>query len=573
MKRTNLQKLQKKCVEYKLHPCRGKGITEEVLSKRIEEFEAEAITSSFSSDFEKEELIIIETTSIPLIADSNYEESQVLPLLPFDIYGEKGKSLGEGAYGKVYIHGTNNFPVAIKYFSPEKWSINSSTLREISLLIRCSHQNIVDIIDVISDDKTHYMVLPLANGNLRNFLPSLTEENKLKVSYQMVCGLAYLHGRGIIHRDIKPDNTLVYLYDNNEMNIRITDFGLSMTFGCHIPNDLTKIGYTLPYRPPELLEEKDLSEKGDIWALGATFFEIFTNRKYGYLFWHENVKTYKDAIKFINEVLGTLEHIFLLEKSFVPKEIITLIDSILIKDSKNRPSSFDILASSVFDNIRNLEEEPQNFLCNNRLRLRSAYPLAINFFNKLYIAFSWIYTASITLLLHKRVYHHTIWIYDAVASMKVIPTYEIQVYISASLRIATLYSGDVVNPQDIVYLANNYFTVERLIEVEKDILLTLRYDIVHAIAWDWLERTEENIALVILTLSPLRFELSAKEMARLAKDITIVYKEEGHMSSFLKENLKEVTNALKLANKEKWIPRVQKQIHEVSQILNIKYLI
>lgn len=517
---------------------------------------------------ETDERFLNKDTPIPLLVNRFYERSLILPLLPLDSYGRPGKSLGEGAYGEVHAHGTKDFSVAVKYFDEAEWTISSSTLREISILIRCSNLNIVDIIDVAREGPYHYMILPLAKGNLRQFIPLFKEYERIDVTYQILSGLAYLHARRIIHRDIKPDNILVY----DERNIRISDFGLAMTYGCEVPVGFTNQVYTLPYRAPEIMKDLSYTEKADVWALGATLFELYANPRRKRLFWNREISNNKEALVLVNYILDKEEDIRMMREDRVPEEIIVFIRFMLVRDPERRLSIFDLLESPLFDSIRR-ENEPTRLVCDEALISRSSYPPPFNPFNKSYVAFSWIYTVTRILKLDYRIYYHTIWIYDAMASVKEIPLEEIQVYLSAALRLASIYSGDVFPPSDMVELSRNNFKEEVLLRIEKEILRVLRYDIVQSVAWDWLPNKEANMALVILTLTDLRFDLSPEEMAILAMDMFRSYRKEENMSSLLRDFLPYVAQAINAANRAKWIPKIKREVEEVSQLLNIKYIL
>lgn len=605
MKQNKFQKLQKRCVQLKLHPCCGRGVTEEILENKVKEAESHIINEknqdrdsplyltyegeqpfyhhsidSFTSEeyevieedkiIEEEERIVKENLSIPLVTNPSYEPSYILPLKDIREYGTRGQVLGEGSYGSVYIYSTNTSSVAVKYFQESRYSIDTSTLREISILIRCNHKNIVDILDVYAYGPFQYMIMPLANGSLKAFIPSFTEEEKIDATYQIISGIVYLHSRGIIHRDIKPDNILVY-QDDETFTIKISDFGLAMTYGCVIPEGFSKRVYTLPYRAPEIMRNQEYTEKADIWALGSTLFELFVNR--GKLFWNKTITNNEDALVLIDTILDTNDHLRMMREEYVPSEISLLIEFMLVRDPNHRLSILELIKSPIFYHFR-IDNEVEDRSCNDRLRLRSGYPLPNRPFNKIYIAFSWLYSITREMRLRDRVYHHAIWIYDAFTSIEPIPTYNIQLYLSASLRIAALYSGtnDKFPPSDMVDASDGVFDEEDVLNAEMKILHTIRYDIAHIVSWDFLNSKDANVALVILTLSHLRFNLSPKEMAVLAMDITNVYKREEPMSLFLREKIPEVAHSIELARKEPWIPRVKKEVEDVSRVLHIKYL-
>ncbi|CAG9331484.1 CDKA [Blepharisma stoltei] len=190
------------------------------------------------------------------------------------------QTLGEGAYGKVYkVRDTiSNSVVALKksLIRMEDEGIPTSAMREICLLRQMCHPGIVSLLDVIMTEKSLYLVFELLDQDLRKYLDSLdlriSELQAKKFLLQILKAVHYCHSNRIIHRDLKPQNLLL---DNN-LNIKIADFGLSRVFQIPLRPYTTSV-QTLWYRAPEiLLGSKFYTTAIDIWSVGCVFAEIIS---------------------------------------------------------------------------------------------------------------------------------------------------------------------------------------------------------------------------------------------------------------------------------------------------------
>lgn len=95
------------------------------------------------------------------------------------------------------------------------------------------------------------------------------------LSHQMLLGLAYLHHKGIIHRDLKASNILV----NSVGQLKLADFGLARFYHKRHQADYTNRVITLWYRPPELLLGATVyGPEVDVWSVGCIFLELFVKK-------------------------------------------------------------------------------------------------------------------------------------------------------------------------------------------------------------------------------------------------------------------------------------------------------
>jgi MAP/microtubule affinity-regulating kinase len=191
------------------------------------------------------------------------------------------KVLGFGAYASVKLAKLKSDPTpdnpvwyAIKTY--EKYKLiepqkMKNVQREISLLTKLQHPNIIRLFCSIDTPKQIYLVMEyIGQTNLLGFARSkpgrrLEEKEARTVFRQIVAAIDYCHANQIIHRDIKLDNILV---DPATLNVKVIDFG----FAINMPDD-KKIGIycgTPSYMAPEILSKAMYKPKGtDVWALGV----------------------------------------------------------------------------------------------------------------------------------------------------------------------------------------------------------------------------------------------------------------------------------------------------------------
>nr|APS85776.1 extracellular regulated MAP kinase 1 [Paracyclopina nana] len=246
-------------------------------------------------------------TGAPPLGAKNEE---VVRGIPFKV-GPRYHSLeflGEGAYGVVVsaMDSVTKERVAIKKVSPfEHQTYCQRTLREVKILTRLKHENIIDLRAILCEDrldklKDIYLVQTVMECDLHKLLRSqkLSDDHTCYFAYQILRGLKYIHSANVLHRDLKPSNILV----NSNCDLRICDFGLARIAdpdydhtGC-----LTEYVATRWYRAPEvMLNAKGYTKAMDIWSVGCILAEMFCNKP---LFPGKN---YLDQISKIQEVLGT----------------------------------------------------------------------------------------------------------------------------------------------------------------------------------------------------------------------------------------------------------------------------
>lgn len=188
------------------------------------------------------------------------------------------KKLGEGAYGMVYMAEKDGGLFALKAVDKKRVRrkrlgiTDAEILREVEVMKKLQHENIVGLLEVIDDKATDKLYLVQEYVELG---PIMTEEEynqplpmDLARQYfrHILKGCEYLHFQRVIHRDLKPSNILI----NGQGVAKIADFGVSTIT---TEDSLTEVQGTPAFMAPELFEEGAYEgAPADMYALGATLY-------------------------------------------------------------------------------------------------------------------------------------------------------------------------------------------------------------------------------------------------------------------------------------------------------------
>ncbi len=190
--------------------------------------------------------------------------------------------LGQGGMGVVYkAEDTRLQRVVALKFLPEALRTDSAAraqfLREARAASQLKHPNVLTIYTVEESGEGDFIAMEYAeSGTLRERVGELTIAQTIDFMSQAAAGLQAAHDRGIIHRDIKPDNLLI----DADGRLRVSDFGLARVSwdNSGALHSSVAVG-TAHYMSPEQVTGGAIDARADIFALGATFFEMIARRR------------------------------------------------------------------------------------------------------------------------------------------------------------------------------------------------------------------------------------------------------------------------------------------------------
>ena len=254
---------------------------------------------------------------------------------------------GRGSFGEVWLARDQklDIDVALKVYI----ALDSRGVEEFKSEFRTtfglSHPNLLHAnhFDICGDRP--YLVMPYCPGSSLDLVGKADEDTLWRFINDVASGLNYLHEIGVIHQDIKPDNILV----NEKGQFVITDFGISTKFRSTLRRNSSReaqknmTGGAISYMAPEMFTESAESVNAtDIWALGATLFELMTGNLP--FFGQGGVMELKGAE--VPDVAGDYS-----------ESLKRLVKSCLSKNPWDRPTAKQLLMTVSQNNSKNVEQK------------------------------------------------------------------------------------------------------------------------------------------------------------------------------------------------------------------------
>lgn len=263
------------------------------------------------------------------------------------------RNIGEGGMANVYLAYDTilNRKVAVKILrgdlaTDEKFVRKFQ--REASAASNLDHPNIVGIYDVGEDDGNYFIVMEYIEGQtLKSLIKrrgALTLPEVIDIMMQLTSGIEHAHEKGIIHRDIKPQNVLIL----DDGLVKIADFGIAQALNSNELTQTNSVMGSVHYLPPEQANGTGSTYKSDIYSLGILMFELLIGKV---PFKGENaveiaIKQMKDPIPSVCEI-----------NSDIPQSVENIILKATAKNPKNR---YDTVEDMKYDIKTCLDDDRKN---------------------------------------------------------------------------------------------------------------------------------------------------------------------------------------------------------------------
>lgn len=183
-------------------------------------------------------------------------------------------NIGDGNYSTVKkcMNRSTGQYLALKIVENSKLEEKDRKIEdEVAIVKGMEHPNIVRVVQDFSSDIGIFLLMELAQGDLFDLISSgnnFSERDAGGMLHNIASALVYLHKRSIVHRDVKPENLLVFTYEDGTKALKLGDFGLATT----LKGPLFTICGTPIYVAPEIILQTGYGLEVDVWAAGVIMY-------------------------------------------------------------------------------------------------------------------------------------------------------------------------------------------------------------------------------------------------------------------------------------------------------------
>ncbi|HEY3226743.1 MAG TPA: tetratricopeptide repeat protein, partial [Planctomycetota bacterium] len=190
------------------------------------------------------------------------------------------EKLGAGGMGEVWkaLDTELNRWVALKFLKDEDPAVVARFQREARTAASLSHPNIASIHEVGEAEGRHYIAMQYVPGRTMATFPKKDRRLIVRLFRDAARAVDHAHRHGIIHRDLKPENLMVEEREDG-WSVVVLDFGLARAIeGGEKLSQSGEVYGTAPYMSPEQARGDHLDERADVYALGATMYDVLTGK-------------------------------------------------------------------------------------------------------------------------------------------------------------------------------------------------------------------------------------------------------------------------------------------------------
>ena len=238
--------------------------------------------------------------------------------------------IGSGGMGTVY----RAFDERLQRFVAVKEIEHAGAervLREAQAAARLNHPSIVTLYELGERDGHALLVSELVDGSTLDRVArdgSISDRDVARIGTDLCDALGHAHGRGVVHRDVKPQNAIVRPFDSGGRRAKLMDFGIAAVAGAPTLTVTGEVVGTLAYMSPEQAEGEYAGPEADVYSLGLSLYEAWAG---------ENPvarRTPAQTARQIGQPVPSLAEL----RPDLPEPLVTQIDACLDADPRNRPS-------------------------------------------------------------------------------------------------------------------------------------------------------------------------------------------------------------------------------------------
>ncbi|MFI5028855.1 MAG: serine/threonine-protein kinase, partial [Solirubrobacterales bacterium] len=263
------------------------------------------------------------------------------------------RRIGSGGFGVVYEawDGRLERPVAVKAIESRGAQCCRRVLREAQAAARLNHPGIVTLYEMGEEDGNALLVTELVDGSTLSRLASegeLSDREIAEVGADLCEALDHAHSRGVVHRDIKPQNVQVTEGAEGDQHAKLMDFGIArLADGASLTAPGDVVG-TIAYMSPEQAEGQPAGPEADVYSLALTLYECWSGE-------NPNRRSSPAATA---RAIGARARPLRRLRPDLPRELADTVDACLNPRPSHRPP-LEELGTAIEDSLADLAEHPR----------------------------------------------------------------------------------------------------------------------------------------------------------------------------------------------------------------------